>query len=235
MVAIILISAYSAFTIDRVIISNQPPNVEFNLGIAYRDVTYSNSQKMDIYIPSVATTRPLPLAIFVHGGGMTSGDKSNINPVFLNALASAGYAVASVNYRLAPQYKFPAQIEDLKCAIRYLRSNTQTYDLNGNEIFLFGTSAGGELSAIAALGGSHSQFDVGPYLNESSSVNAVVDMFGPANLTSYASYSTPQKIFGSNQTHLVLAKPHILRHSQRSTHPDYPRSQRHNCAPIAVN
>ena len=110
---------------------------------------------MDIYIPNVAVTHPLPLAIFVHGGGLTAGDKSDINPVFLNALASAGYAVASVNYRLAPQYKFPAQIEDLKCAIRYLRANAQTYGINASEIFLFGTSAGGQLSAIAALTGSN--------------------------------------------------------------------------------
>jgi acetyl esterase/lipase len=119
--AIILVSLYSAPTIDGVIASNAPPSVVFTLGTADRDVTYCNSQTMDIYIPGVAVTRPLPLVIFVHGGGLTSGDKSDINPVFLNALASAGYAVASVNYRLAPQYKFPAQIEDLKCAIRYLR------------------------------------------------------------------------------------------------------------------
>ena len=53
---------------------------------------------------------------------MTAGDKSDLNPVFLDALASAGYAVASVNYRLAPESRFPAQIEDVKCAIRYLRA-----------------------------------------------------------------------------------------------------------------
>ncbi len=206
-VAIILISGYSAFTIDTVIVSNAPPTVVFTLGTVERDVTYGNSQTLDLYMPSAAVTRPLPLAIFVHGGGLTSGDKRNINPAFLNALASAGYVVASVNYRLAPQYKFPAQIEDLKCAIRYLRGNAQMYGVNGSEIFLFGTSAGGELSAIAALTGPNSQFDVGPYLNESSSVTAAVDMFGPANLTSYPSYSTPQKVFGSNQSNLVLASP----------------------------
>ena len=179
----------------------------FTLGTAYRDVTYSNSQTVDIYIPNAAVTHPLPLAIFVHGGGLTAGDKSDINPVFLNALASAGYAVASVNYRLAPQYKFPAQIEDLKCAIRYLRANAQTYGFNASDIFLFGTSAGGELSAIAALTGPNSEFDVGPYLNESSSVTAAVDMFGPANLTSCAWYSDPQREFGSNQSNLVLPVP----------------------------
>jgi len=162
---------------------------------------------MDIYIPSAASTRPLPLAIYVHGGGLTAGDKSDINPVFLGALASAGYAVASVNYRLAPQYKFPAQIEDLKCAIRFLRANAQAYGVNGTEMFVFGTSSGGELVALAALTGPHSEFDVGSYLNESSSVTAAVDMFGPANLTSYASYSDAQRVFGENQNEMVLASP----------------------------
>jgi len=162
---------------------------------------------MDLYIQSVAVTRPLPIAIFVHGGGLTSGDKSDINPVFLNALASAGYAVASVNYRLAPQYKFPAQIEDLKCAITYIRDNAQRYGMNGTEMFAFGTSSGGELVALAALTGPHSAWDVGPYLNESSSLTAAVDMFGPANLTSFASYSEPQKVFGDDQNNLVLASP----------------------------
>ena len=206
-VAIILISLYSTFIINGVIVSNAPPTVVFTLGTAYRDVTYGNSQQLDIYIPSAAVTHPLPLVIFVHGGGLTAGDKADINSVFLNALASAGYAVASVNYRLAPQYKFPAQIEDLKSAIRYLRANEQTYGINGSEIFAFGTSSGGELVALAALTGPNSQFDVGPYLNESSSITAAVDMFGPADLTSYASYSDAQRVFGGNQNNLVLASP----------------------------
>jgi acetyl esterase/lipase len=206
-VAIVLISLYSALAINRVIVSNAPPTVIFTLGTTYRDVTYSNSQTMDIYIPSTAVTRPLPIAIYVHGGGLTSGDKSDINPVFLNALASAGYAVASVNYRLAPLYKFPAQIEDVKSAIRYLRANAQTYGINGSEIFIFGTSSGGELAALAALIGPRSEYDVGSYLNESSSVTAAVDMFGPANLTSYASYSDTLRVFGDNQTSLMIASP----------------------------
>ena len=206
-VALILISLYSAIAIDNVIASNAPPTVVFALGSSYRDVTYCSSQTMDIYIPTAAVTHPLPVAIYVHGGGLTSGDKADINPVFLNALASAGYAVVSVNYRLAPLYKYPAQIEDVKCAIRYLRDNAQTYRVNGSQIFAFGTSSGGELVALAALTGPHSAFDVGPYLDASSRVTAVVDMFGPANLTSYASYSDTLRVFGNNQTKLVLASP----------------------------
>lgn len=184
--------------------------VPFSLGTADLNLVYCNSQRLDLYIPR-AVTRPVPVAMYVHGGGMTAGDKSNLNPVFLDALASAGYAVASVNYRLAPQFKFPAQIEDVKCAIRYLRAKAPTYGLNGSEIFAFGTSVGGQLVALAALTGAHSAFDVGPYETEPSNLTAVADMFGPANLTQAASGFTPsgiQQAFGTNDHRdLLLASP----------------------------
>jgi acetyl esterase/lipase len=139
---------------------------------------------------------------------MTSGDKSDLNPVFLNALASAGYAVVSVNYRLAPQFKFPAQIEDVKCAIRYLRAKAARYGLNATEIFAFGTSVGGQLVALAALTGAHSAFDVGPYQTQPSNLTALVDTFGPANLTQSASGFTASGIrqAAGDQTQLVLVQ-----------------------------
>jgi len=149
--------------------------------------------------------------MYVHGGGMTSGEKSDLSPVFLDALASAGYAVASVNYRLAPKFKFPAQIEDVKCAIRYLRAEAPRYGLNGSEIFAFGTSVGGQLVALAALTGAHSAFDVGAYATEPSNLLAVADLFGPANLTERASGFSPsgiQQVFAKNDYRdLVLASP----------------------------
>jgi acetyl esterase/lipase len=209
LVTIVAITLYSGYILDGILTSNAPTTVQFTLGKVERDVTYYDSQTMDIYIPNVTATHPLPLAIYVHGGAMTSGDKSNINATFLNALASAGYAVASVNYRLAPQYKYPAQIEDVKCAIRYLRANAQAYGVNGSEIFAFGTSAGGELVALAALTGPHSTFDIGPYLDESSGLTAAVDMFGPANLTEGGGYpsSWDLQVFGNNLSNRVLASP----------------------------
>lgn len=224
--AVLGISGYSAYRIDRVLASNAPPTVAFSLGTAHRDVDYCNtgqggllpqgllagSQTLDLYLPNATATGPLPLAIYVHGGSMTGGDKANLNPVFLNALASAGYAVASVNYRLAPQFKFPTQIEDVKCAIRYLRNHAPAYGLDGGKFFAFGTSVGGQLVALAALTGSHSGFDVGPYGTASSSVTAVADIFGPANLTEAASgYSRSGilEVFGNNSSRsdLVRASP----------------------------
>lgn len=208
-IAIIVISLYSGYIINNVIASNTPPPVPFTLGKVERNVVYSDSQTMDIYIPNVTSAHPLPLVIYVHGGGMTSGDKSNINPIFLNTLASSGYAVASINYRLAPHDKYPAQIQDVKCAIRYLRSNAQTYGVNDSEIFAFGTSVGGQLVTLAALLGPNSTYDVGPYLNESSGITAAVDMFGPTNLTEESGYSSTgiQQVFGSNTSNEVMASP----------------------------
>ena len=213
--ALLLICLYSAFAIHRVIASNAP-TVTFTLGTAYQDVTYCNSQTLDVYVPSSAATRPLPLAIFVHGAGLTAGDKGYLNPTFLNELARAGFAVASLNYRLAtgilsyrfaPSYPFPAQIEDVKCGIRYLRAHAQTYDINPNEIFAFGTSYGGALVALAALTGGHSNFDVGPYVTTSSAIMAAVDMFGPADLPGWISSQSFHIAFASNRANLVLASP----------------------------
>jgi acetyl esterase/lipase len=113
--ALLLVCLYSAFAIQRLVAASAPPTVTFTLGIAYRDVTYCNSQTMDVFVPRGAAVHPLPLAIFVHGGGLTGGDKGYVNPTFLNVLATAGFAVASLNYRLAPHDTFPAQIQDVKC------------------------------------------------------------------------------------------------------------------------
>ena len=183
----------------------------FTLGIAHRNLTYCNSQSLDLYIPRGAVTRPLPVAVYIHGGGMTPGDKADLSPVFLDALASAGYAVASVNYRLAPGSRFPAQIEDVKCAIRYLRAKAPRYGLNAREVFAFGTSVGGQLVTLAALTGPYSAWDAGPYRAEPATLRAVADMFGPANLTQRASgfsASGIQQVFGrGDRGDLVLASP----------------------------
>ena len=192
--------------------TNTAPQVgPFTLGTTHRDLTYCNAQTLDLYIPGNSATRPLPTAMFVHGGGLSQGDKSNLPQVFLDALASNGYAVASVNYRLAPSSHFPAQIEDVKCAIRYLRAKADTYGLDKKEIFAFGTSAGGQLVALAALTGSHAAWNDGAYRSESSTLTAAADIFGPANLTERGSGYQPsdlQNVFGSLQRwKLVQASP----------------------------
>lgn len=214
--ALVLICTYSVFAINRLVAANATPFVTFTLGAAYRDVTYCNSQSLDLFVPRSPPAGPLPIAIFVHGGGLIQGDKGYLNPTFLNALATAGFAVADLNYRLAaPQLnfrgaqpnQFPAQIEDVKCGIRYLRAHAQTYDLSTTDVFAFGTSFGGTLVALAALTGGHSNWDVGPYPDQSSAIAAAVDMFGPADLPGWISPQAASIDFGGNRANLVLASP----------------------------
>ena len=165
---------------------NQPTPAR--LGQTQKDVTYCTvvgvALKMDVYPPRNAGGKPAPVVVYVHGGGWRSGDKDGgAGMRDLPELARRGYFVASINYRLAPEYKWPAQIQDVKCAIRYLRANAATYNLDPNRIGAIGGSAGGHLVAMLGLTDKDAGFDVGEYLDQSSRVQAVVDLFGPADLT----------------------------------------------------
>ena len=208
---VLLVAGLLLLTLGAAGCSSVPAQVQFSFGTAFRDLPYCNGQKLDLYIPRT-DIRPLAVAMYVHGGGMTGGDKSNLKTIFLNALASNHYAVASIDYRLAPSAHFPAQIEDVKCAVRYLRAVAPEYGLSPREVFAFGTSVGGQLAALAALTGlSHSVWDVGARLTESSRLAAAADFFGPALLTERASGFTQtgiQDVFGrNNRRELVLASP----------------------------
>lgn len=167
-----------------------PKAVKFNsakLGQTDKDITYCTMDgvalKMDIYYPATASA-PWPLIIYVHGGGWEVGDKSEeVGFRNLAGLQNASFLLASVNYRLAPKYKFPAQIQDLKCAIRYFRAHAKEYNLNPDKIGVWGGSAGGHLVSLLGTSDASAGWDVGEYLDQSSRVQAVVDMFGPTDLT----------------------------------------------------
>jgi acetyl esterase/lipase len=153
------------------------------LGTIEKDVTYCDvdglSLKMDIYYPKVVSGL-VPAVLYLHGGSFTMGDKADIFDV--NELLTRGYLVASINYRLAPQYKFPAQIEDAKCAVRYLRGNAKQLGLDTAHIGVLGFSAGATLAALLGLTDSSDGFDgSGGWIDQSNSVQAVVDIAGPSN------------------------------------------------------
>lgn len=166
-----------------------PNQAQPNTGNARRDVTYCMADgiplKMDIFLP-VASGKPAPAVLYVHGGSWIGGDKFEVG--FASAeLTARGYLVASINYRLAPQYKWPAQIEDAKCAVRYLRANATTLNLDPNRIAAWGSSAGGHLAALLGLTGPQAGFEGrGGYSEQSSRVQAVIDMFGPTDLAAYS-------------------------------------------------
>lgn len=160
-----------------------------NLTSVQRDLTYCIAGgielKMDIYFPSPLPSKPVPVTIYVHGGSWSGGDKTRGEGTLeVPELTRRGYIVAAVNYRLAPKFKFPAQIEDVKCAVRYLRANADLLNIDPNRIGAWGGSAGGHLVALAGLAGPIAGFEGnGGFGNTSSRVQAVVDFFGPADLT----------------------------------------------------
>ncbi len=186
-------------------VSSTPTQGTSAPGSALGSVTYCTVGRvaltMNVWLPQGGTT-PHPLAVMVHGGGWEHGDAGPSNRLSLveSGLVGKGFVVASVNYRLAPQYVWPAQIEDVKCAIRYLRASAATYGIDPTRIGVWGGSAGGHLVAMLGTAGPSAGYDVGQYLDQSSAVQAVVDEWGPADLTApgwdpYASQVITQ-VFG---------------------------------------
>lgn len=110
--------------------------------------TRSSSNLLDVYLPTTQNI-PFPLVLFIHGGAFMHGDKAD--PDGINELLEAGFAVASMNYRLSGQAVWPAQLEDIKAAILFLRANTNRLGIDGQRFAAFGPSAGGHLASVAAL------------------------------------------------------------------------------------
>lgn len=147
---------------------------------------------LDLYMPTGATEPPL--LVWVHGGGWSRGARSPVSTV---AFVNDGYAMASVDYRLSGTAPFPAQIHDIKAAIRFLRAQAGEYGYDAGRIGILGVSAGGHLAALAGVtnGDAMMEGEVGRHLDQSSDVAAVVSYFGASNLTSILDQSTP---FGLN-------------------------------------
>lgn len=146
---------------------------------------------MDIYRPSTGGS-PAPVVLYIHGGAWIRGTKSNdLDLIDIQALVQAGFAVAALDYRLSPEHPFPAQIEDVKCAVRYLRSHAAVWSIDPDRIGAAGGSAGGHLSAMLGLVGDGDGFEgTGGWEGTSSAVQAVCDMYGPADLAAdYTSLS----------------------------------------------
>jgi acetyl esterase/lipase len=162
---------------------------------ALRDIAYvpngHERQKLDLFVPPGATN-PLPLIIWIHGGAWRAGSKENCPAL---RFLERGYAVASINYRLSQHAVFPAQIEDCKAAVRWLRAHAPEYHLDPDHFAAWGSSAGGHLVALLGTSGGVKEFAVGENLNISSRVQAVVDFFGPTDFAQMSKYSLPNAPF----------------------------------------
>jgi acetyl esterase/lipase len=142
-------------------------DVTFSVLPGYRPLT------LDLYLPPGKATHPL--VVYVHGGGWVGGNTRHSGalsdfPRALARLASEGFTVASVEYRLSSEAPFPAQLQDLRAALRYLRANAAKYHIQSDKVAIWGGSAGGQLSALAALSCGDRSLD--PVMKDSPAVGS---------------------------------------------------------------
>lgn len=160
--------------------------------LPYVPGSVSPYQQLDLYLPGASDSpkKSNPVIVIIHGGAWMSGDKNH--PPAIKLLIRHGYAIASINYRLTGQFTHPAQINDCKAAIRYLRAHAREYGLDPERIGVWGQSAGGHLAALLGTSGDVKELE-GNLGNEnfSSKVQAVVDWCGPSDLLSIASQAKP--------------------------------------------
>jgi acetyl esterase/lipase len=152
--------------------------------IVYATPTTNGKQtslKMDIQVPTTAGKKPL--VIYLTGGGfMIAGQTANLGQ--RTYIAEQGYVVASIQYRtIADGAVYSDAVADVKSAVRYLRAHADQYGIDGGHVAVWGQSAGGYLAAMTGVTNGRKQFDVGADLDQSSDVQAVVDQFGPSNLS----------------------------------------------------
>ena len=167
------------------------PAMPVRAGEIERGITFARAGdtelKLDLHRPDGPAAGVI---VWVHGGAWRSGTRESVD---LKGLTALGWAIASVDYRLSPQAKFPAQIHDIKAAIRYLRARAGELGLPANRFVIAGSSAGGHLAAVVGVTNGHAELEgaVGSDLAASSDVQAIVDLYGASNLTSILKQSTP--------------------------------------------
>jgi len=165
----------------------------------YKDVAYasvSEAQKLDIYQPKKIKTN-CPVVVFIHGGAFKMGDKAGfMDQTAIKKIVDAGFIVASINYRLSSEALYPAQIHDVKAAIRFLRANSEKYKINSEKVISWGGSAGGCLSALAATTGGVAELEGAELGNAtfSSRVVAAIDWFGPIDFLTMQEQGAQQGI-----------------------------------------
>lgn len=132
------------------------PPVRSVPGVRYGEVTGYRPLELDLYLPDGGG--PLPVVVYIHGGGWRRGSRREplpaAGPGFYEFLAAQGFAVAAIDYRLSAEARFPAQLEDVRTAVGWIRDNAASHGLDPGGVFLWGDSSGGHLALLAALTGS---------------------------------------------------------------------------------
>jgi acetyl esterase/lipase len=164
------------------------PSVKEIKNLTY--VQYGNrALQLDLYLPENNANQKNPAIIFIHGGGWRAGYRTNFT-AFAIKMAERGYAAATISYRLSPEAKYPAAIQDAKAAIRWVRQHAKQYSINPDRIAIAGGSAGGQIAALTGVTFGIEKFE--PPLTQSqlkkssSQVQAIVNIDGLSDFTSPA-------------------------------------------------
>ena len=158
-----------------------PEDVEVTSDIEYGRVG-DRPLLLDLYRPK-KMTEPAPGLLFIHGGGWKHGKKEDYR-YYTNWFAHRGYVVASVSYRMSGEAIYPAAVQDVKCAVRWMRANADKYHIDPNKIGVAGGSAGGHLALMIGYSSDVPELEGnGGHPGVSSRVQAVVDLYGPTDLT----------------------------------------------------
>jgi acetyl esterase/lipase len=179
-------------------VSTLDSGVSVHHGVEFASVEGFRPLLLDLYLP--VATGPCPAIVYLHGGGWAVGTRRRFgrafaswSPTALDRLAEAGFAVATLDYRLSGEARFPAQLHDVKAAVRWVRGNSSRLGIDPARMITWGESAGGHLAMLAALTGDRPDLEgsIGEHLAQSSAVSAVIDWYGPMNLLSLGSQHPP--------------------------------------------
>ncbi len=190
------------------------------------DIEYARVEGRPLLLDLYRANPPCEgLVVYVHGGGWSGGSKEDCP---IRSLTNSGFSVASIEYRLTTQTPFPANIHDIKAALRFLRAEARRFGYPADRIAIAGSSAGGHLAALAGLSSGHQALDgnEGDHLSTATSVRAIVSFFGASNLQTILSQSTEhglqmrvpalQRLLGG----LPTEKPELARLASPTSHLD---------------
>jgi acetyl esterase/lipase len=169
------------------------PGVESHLNVQFAAPLGFRPLYLDLHLPDNATGTPLATAVYAHGGGFLGGAKA-MGP--WRFLLDAGYAVASIDYRLSGEAIFPGPVHDFAAAVRFLRAHADDYGLDDRRLFGFGSSAGAYLAVAAALGADQPALTgrLGPHPDVSAELAAVVDHYAPIDFLTLDEDAGPDNV-----------------------------------------
>ncbi|CAN5344050.1 hypothetical protein BH11ACT2_BH11ACT2_02370 [soil metagenome] len=178
-----------------------------------RDVVYATvlgfrPLALDLHLPETASAdAPVPVIVFVHGGGWRRGSRSTMVPNVdssqsFDRIVAAGFCLASIDYRLSGEAHFPAQLDDLRAALEWVRAEGRAHGLDASRIVLWGESAGATIASLVAL-------------EPAAAVRGVIDWYGPADLIAFARLSDPAELASTRESEWLgttaLAEPDLAR------------------------